>query len=335
VDPQRARRAREPGRHLLPAELNEAALRRPPGHVQTIAEESTAWPMVSRPVYDGRPGLRLKWDMGWMHDTLRYFRRDPVHRRFHHGQLTFRSLYAFHENFVLPLSHDEVVHGKGSLLGKMPGDDWQKFANLRLLLRPHVGAPGQEAAVHGRRVRPAPRVEPRQASSTGATAVPVAAHGQYQALNLTLPPLGVRDPRTTREPSERDPTSEDGPPIALDDGRVRVVIENIRRRWTAGASRSSASSATGSWSRPTVLPTATTSWPVTCCGAARAPPTGRRGRCSRWPTTAGARTSPSMPSACGNTPCVPGSTASCRGGMTSAAATRSTTCGWRRGPARR
>ncbi len=101
---------------------------------QTIAEESTSWPMVSRPTYVGGLGFGLKWDMGWMHDTLEFFRHDPVHRRYHHNQLTFRNMYAGYENFVLSLSHDEVVYGKGSLVNKMPGDEWQRFANLRLLL---------------------------------------------------------------------------------------------------------------------------------------------------------------------------------------------------------
>jgi 1,4-alpha-glucan branching enzyme len=112
--------------------FNEEVYRHYPA-VQTIAEESTAWPMVSRPTYVGGLGFGLKWDMGWMHDTLHYLAHDPIHRRFHHNELTFRLIYAFSENYVLPLSHDEVVHGKGSLLSKMPGDDWQKFANLRLL----------------------------------------------------------------------------------------------------------------------------------------------------------------------------------------------------------
>lgn len=113
-------------------EFNEAVYKNFPD-TQTIAEESTAWGMVSRPTYLGGLGFGFKWDMGWMHDTLSYMSRDPIYRRYHHNELTFRMLYAYHENFMLPLSHDEVVHGKGSLLGKMPGDLWQKFANLRLL----------------------------------------------------------------------------------------------------------------------------------------------------------------------------------------------------------
>ena len=129
-------------------QLNADVYRDHPG-VQTVAEESTAWPMVSRPTYVGGLGFGFKWDMGWMHDTLEYLRQDPVHRRFHHHQLTFRMVYAFNENFVLPLSHDEVVHGKGSLLGRMPGDEWQRFANLRLLFGYMTAMPGKKLLFMG------------------------------------------------------------------------------------------------------------------------------------------------------------------------------------------
>jgi len=128
--------------------LNEAVYREHPD-VQTIAEESTAWPMVSRPTWLGGLGFGMKWNMGWMHDTLKYASQDPIHRRWHHEQLTFSLWYAFGENYVLPLSHDEVVHGKGSLLGKMPGDDWQRFANLRALFGLMWGHPGKKLLFMG------------------------------------------------------------------------------------------------------------------------------------------------------------------------------------------
>jgi len=128
--------------------LNEATHAEQPGSM-IIAEESTAWPQVTRPVDTGGLGFSMKWNMGWMHDTLQYMNKEPVHRRFHHNQLTFSVLYAFNENFVLPFSHDEVVHGKGSMLDKMSGDSWQRFANLRLLYTFMFSYPGKKLLFMG------------------------------------------------------------------------------------------------------------------------------------------------------------------------------------------
>jgi 1,4-alpha-glucan branching enzyme len=128
--------------------FNESTYRDHPD-TQTIAEESTSWPMVSRPTYTGGLGFGMKWDMGWMHDTLEYFQQDPIGRRYHHHKLTFRSMYFWSENFVMPLSHDEVVHGKRSMVEKMPGDLWQRFANLRCLYGMMWAQPGKKLLFQG------------------------------------------------------------------------------------------------------------------------------------------------------------------------------------------
>ncbi|HYQ82665.1 MAG TPA: 1,4-alpha-glucan branching protein GlgB, partial [Rubrobacter sp.] len=128
--------------------MNEEIYRTFPD-AQTIAEESTSWPLVSRPLYVGGLGFGFKWDMGWMHDTLEYMAQDPIHRKYHHNKMTFRGMYAFTENFVLPISHDEVVHGKGSLINKMAGDEWQKRANLRLLYGYMWAQPGKKLLFMG------------------------------------------------------------------------------------------------------------------------------------------------------------------------------------------
>ncbi|MGA0945669.1 MAG: 1,4-alpha-glucan branching enzyme, partial [Candidatus Nanopelagicales bacterium] len=129
-------------------EMNATVYKRVPG-VVTIAEESTAWPGVTRPTYLGGLGFGLKWNMGWMHDSLGYMQREAIHRQFHHNEMTFSMMYAYSEHFVLPLSHDEVVHGKGSLIGRMPGDRWQELANLRAYLGYMWAHPGRKLLFMG------------------------------------------------------------------------------------------------------------------------------------------------------------------------------------------
>ena len=139
-------------------EMNATVYRKHPG-VTTIAEESTAFSGVTQPTDADGLGFGFKWNMGWMHDTLSYISREPIHRQYHHPQMTFAGVYAFSENYVLPISHDEVVHGKRSLLTKAPGDWWQRLATLRALLRVHVGVPGQAVDLHGLRAGRRPRME--------------------------------------------------------------------------------------------------------------------------------------------------------------------------------
>jgi 1,4-alpha-glucan branching enzyme len=178
-------------------DLNKACYAEVP-HIQMIAEESTAWGGVSHPVESGGLGFGMKWDMGWMHDTLHYFQRECVHRAYHHGELTFRAIYAMNENFVLPLSHDEVVHGKGSLINRMPGDDWQKFANLRLLYSYMWSTPGKKLLFMGGEI--AQWAEWNHDSSLNWELAQYERHAQVQAvisrlneLYRELPALHARD----------------------------------------------------------------------------------------------------------------------------------------------
>ena len=205
--------------------LNELAYGEAEG-AMTVAEESTAWPSVSLPTYLGGLGFGYKWNMGWMHDTLSYISEDPVHRKYHHHQLTFGLIYAFSENFVLPLSHDEVVHGKGSLLGKMPGDRWQKFANLRAYFGFMFGHPGKKLLFMGGELGAGAGMEPRRQPGLASAGRPHASRradagarsepAVPRAAGLAPAGLrgrGLRVAGAARQRAERAGVHAPGPPI--------------------------------------------------------------------------------------------------------------------------
>lgn len=182
-------------------DMNTALHAEFPG-VLTVAEESTSWPGVSKPVYDGGLGFNMKWDMGWMNDTLRYMKHEPVHRQYHQNELSFRMVYAFHEHFMLPLSHDEVVHGKGSLIDQMPGDDWQKFANLRLLYGYQYTTPGKPLLFMGDEI-----AQWKEWNHDSQLAWELLQHGPHEGIQawvrdlnkatIEMPPLHQRDSEET------------------------------------------------------------------------------------------------------------------------------------------
>jgi 1,4-alpha-glucan branching enzyme len=188
----------------------------------TLAEESTAFPAVSRPTFAGGLGFHYKWNMGWMHDTLQYIERDPVHRKHHHGEITFSLVYAFSENFVLPISHDEVVHGKGSMLAKMPGDAWQKFANLRAYYGFMWGHPGKKLLFMGCEF--AQGAEWNHGQSLDWHQLEIPAHAGVQRLLKDLNALYKRTPALY----ERDFDGAGFEWIAHDDAE-RSVLSFVRR----------------------------------------------------------------------------------------------------------
>ncbi len=190
----------------------------------SIAEESTAWPGVTAAAARGGLGFSYKWNMGWMHDTLRYIEHDPVHRAYHHDDITFGLLYAFSEKFVLPLSHDEVVHGKGSLLGKMPGDRWQRFANLRAYLGFMWAHPGKKLLFMGGEIAQRARMEPRRRARLGACSA-IRAHAGIQRLVRDLNRLYRGEPALHRRDAEPE-----GFRWLIGDDRANSVFAFLRQR---------------------------------------------------------------------------------------------------------